>query len=59
MELSNDEKNDVIDLLVIEMQNAFDRLLNLYSKADQAKYAKFVTEMETHLKKSLRSHRPA
>jgi hypothetical protein len=56
--LTNPEKNDVIDLLVIEMESAFDRLLNKYSTSDQAKYAKFVTEMETHLKKSLQSPRP-
>lgn len=59
MELSDPEKTDVIELLEIEMENAFDRLLNHYSASDKAKYAKFVTEMETHLKKSVRSHRPA
>jgi hypothetical protein len=57
--LTNAEKNDVIDLLAIEMENAFDRLLNHYSTPDKAKYARFVTEMDTHLTKSLRSHRPA
>ncbi len=54
--LSRLEKEEIVDLLAIETENAFDRVLNQYSNSDQTKYAQFLWELEAHLKKSLRAH---
>jgi hypothetical protein len=54
--LSDLEKQTVIDSLSMEIENAFDRLLNQFSKPDQAKYAQFAWELETYTKRILRAY---